>query len=146
MTPAIASNAERVDVRPVRLRLSRARGFDLQALSIATNGLSAVKVTRPGAWGNPFTVTDLKPAGTELNNGYIAVPTVADAVACFEEMMSVEGEPGRRSYELRARLHELSGRNLACWCHLPGEGEHDCCHAAVLLRLAPSSPIASPRP
>jgi hypothetical protein len=39
---------------PVRLRLSRARGFDLQVHSRAINGLSAVHVARPSRWGNPF--------------------------------------------------------------------------------------------
>lgn len=32
---------------PTRLRLSRKKGFDLQAHSIATNGLPAVVVARP---------------------------------------------------------------------------------------------------
>lgn len=32
--------------RPVRLRLSRAKGFDLQSLSQATNGLPAVNAAR----------------------------------------------------------------------------------------------------
>lgn len=37
--------------KPVRLQLSRRKGFDLQALSIATNGLPAVSVARPGKRG-----------------------------------------------------------------------------------------------
>lgn len=31
---------------------------------------------------------------------------------------------------------ELSGRDLACWCPLPTDGETDYCHAAHLLSLA----------
>ena len=31
---------------------------------------------------------------------------------------------------------ELRGKNLACWCPLPGLYEEDCCHASVLLMLA----------
>jgi hypothetical protein len=42
------------DCAPVRLRLSRARGFDLQALSRAVNDRPAVVVARPSRWGNPF--------------------------------------------------------------------------------------------
>ncbi len=38
-------------IRPVRLRLSRAKGFNLQAHSLATNGLEAVNVAR-GPAGN----------------------------------------------------------------------------------------------
>lgn len=37
---------------PVRLQLHRQRGFSLQALSEATNGLEVVNVARPGFWGN----------------------------------------------------------------------------------------------
>ncbi|WP_375453762.1 hypothetical protein [uncultured Methylobacterium sp.] len=40
-------------VQAVRLRLSRAKGFDLQAHSLAVNGLPAVVVARPTKWGNP---------------------------------------------------------------------------------------------
>ena len=31
---------------------------------------------------------------------------------------------------------DLAGRDLACWCPLPAEGEPDICHAALLLVLA----------
>ena len=34
-------------VKPVRLKLSRKRGFNLQELSRGTNGLEAVNVARP---------------------------------------------------------------------------------------------------
>lgn len=40
---------------PARLRLSRAAGFRLQALSLSLNNRPAVNVARPGRWGNPFT-------------------------------------------------------------------------------------------
>jgi hypothetical protein len=35
--------------KPVRLQLSRAKGFDLQAASMTLNGREAVVVSRPGA-------------------------------------------------------------------------------------------------
>ena len=44
--------------KPVRLQLSRRKGFDLQAVSFAKNGRPAVKVARPSMLGNPFTVED----------------------------------------------------------------------------------------
>jgi len=47
---------------PVRLRLSRRKGFNLQALSKWTNGRDVVSVVRPGRWGNPFRVTGDRPA------------------------------------------------------------------------------------
>ncbi len=120
---------------PVRLRLSRARAFDLQALSIATNGLRCVVVARPGFWGNPFTVTQhMRPGATvggSRLHGYLAVPSVEDAIACFRAMMTLPADPGQRAHEMRAHLHELRGHNLACWCKMGAP-----CHADVLLQLA----------
>lgn len=42
------------------------------------------------------------------------------------------------SYELDVEevRRDLGGRNLACWCKLPSEGEPDVCHAALLLLIA----------
>lgn len=129
---------------PVRLRLSRRKGFDLQALSRATNGLEAVKVTRPSIFGNPFSVLPKhKPgkmflgarailAGDLAFGGYVAVPTAEDAVECFREMMTM---PGDRPDVVRGRLATLRGKNLACFCALDAP-----CHADVLLELA-NSPI-----
>lgn len=116
-------------VTPVRLQLSRRKGFDLQKLSLAINGLPAVKVCRPGPWGNPFVVTEKVRAGAITGGFYFAVPTVEDAVECFREMLAFA--EGAHADWLRAHLHELHGKNLACWCK-PGEP----CHADVLLDLA----------
>lgn len=91
---------------PVRLQLSRRKGFDLQALSMATNGLPAVNVARPSKWGNPWTVE---------NTGRI------DAVLRF----ACETAP-------LLDVSPLRGKNLACWCALDGEP----CHADVLLEIA----------
>lgn len=120
--------------QPVRLQLSRRKGFDLQAHSQAVNGLPAIKVSRPGIWGNPFVVTEKVRPGVAVGShfvGYIAVPTAADAVATYGEMLATKTEPGTRAYELRRRLPELRGHNLACWCRAG-----DPCHADVLLELA----------
>lgn len=117
--------------RPVRLQLSRRKGFDLQALSLATNGLSAVNVARPGRWGNPFLIHPGQEPGRQWHgaaSGFYSVPTRADAVACFAEMMR---SPGEKADALRAALPELRGKNLACWC-----GPDEECHADVLLALA----------
>ena len=45
-------------VEPVRMKLSRLRGFDLQAYSLRLNGLPAVNVARPTLYGNPFIHND----------------------------------------------------------------------------------------
>jgi hypothetical protein len=114
---------------PVRLRLSRRAGFDLQAVSRATNGLPARVVTRPSVFGNPWKV------GPAM--------TLAEVVARHRAWIlgeSSDGALGPRLAALRAqvlaRLPELRGHNLACWCPLPAPGEADICHAAVLIALA----------
>ena len=113
---------------PVRLQLSRRRGFDLQAHSRAVNGLAAVSVARPTRWGNPF-----KPGPAE-DQGGVRIPAVTakDATAIFRQAMehTLDWSPSTR-----AELETLRGRNLACWCK-PG----DPCHADVPLELANKEP------
>jgi hypothetical protein len=111
---------------PIRLRLSRARGFDLQALSQAVNGLPALRVTRPGPFCNPFAVVPVRKAGAELNNGYIAVPTPEDAVACFREMWRAP----KLTEERRILLARLRGHNVACWFR-----PEDVCHGDAWLEM-----------
>jgi hypothetical protein len=111
--------------QPVRLQLSRVKGFNLQALSRATNGLDAVVVSRPSRWGNPHRV-----APAFVSRG-VSFPAVSQRGA-----VHLFAEDWRRLLELRpeqarADLDELRGKNLACWCK-PGEP----CHADVLLELA----------
>jgi hypothetical protein len=102
-------------MKPRRLQLSRRKGFNLQATSRATNGLVAVRVARPGKWGNPFRI------GRDGNQ--------AECVARFREFATAKA---RAEPEwLAALAAELGGRNLACWCR-PGTP----CHADVLLALA----------
>jgi len=96
-------------VKPVRLQLSRAKGFDLQKLSSEMNKLPAVNVARPTKWGNPFRVDTMRDA--------------SQAVAAYRERLMRDS--------LFRELRELRGKNLACWCK-PG----DPCHADVLLELA----------
>ena len=99
--------------KPVRLRLSRARGFNLQKISRETNGLAAVVVSQPSVWGNPYRATTL--AERKM------------AVAKFRASIA-------RKTTLRERARtELKGKNLACWCSLDGP-----CHADVWLEIANS--------
>lgn len=116
--------------KPVRLRLSRKKGFSLQRHSLAKNGLPAISVARPGPFGNPF-----------------VVGRHGDATQCvdyFERIMAGEVvDRGRYHMEPSAlaqvtaavrcgeRSTELKGFNLACWCRLDAP-----CHADVLLKLA----------
>ena len=109
---------------PVRLQLSRRKGFKLQAASRAVNGLDAVKVDRSTMWGNPW-----KP-GTWSNTLGRHVESVEEAVDLYRRNAWVEPH-------MVAWVQEnLRGKNLACWCAL--EAKH--CHADVLLKLANIDP------
>lgn len=104
---------------PVRLQLSRRKGFDLQALSRAANGLEAVNVARPSKWGNPFV------AGENYKTVMGTTRLVRDvehAVSLFRAIADCKVE------EIR---EELRGKNLACWCRAGKP-----CHADVLLKVA----------
>jgi len=116
--------------KPVRLQLSRRKGFDLQAHSKAINGLEAINCSRPGPYGNRFVVSP-RHSGN-VNVFYIAVPSADDAVECFDLVFEQEDAgPGSWGYELRAALPKLRGKNLACWCAVS-----EPCHCNVLLRRA----------
>ena len=94
---------------PLRLQLSRAKGFNLQAHSRAVNGLAAVNCARPGRWGNPF-----RARGTG---------TAEDCANAYRAWLIQGFRP--------ASFNQIRGKNLACWC-----GPQNCCHADVLLELA----------
>jgi hypothetical protein len=127
---------------PVRLQLSRHKGFDLQALSQATNGLPAVKVARPTKWGNPYKAMNDDAEG---------------AVRRFRRLFDVKpsrlrhmilnicsGRPGFGEgalLDMKLALPELRGKNLACFCRLDQP-----CHADVLLELANRPVCDAPSP
>jgi len=120
---------------PVRLRLSRAKGFDLQALSLATNGLPAVNVARPSVFGNPFTVAGCRAAGYSGDDREIARRVVEAFRVWIDTPYWRENWSGPESEAARAALLDamlrLRGKNLVCWCALDAP-----CHADVLLEIA----------
>ena len=95
---------------PTRVQLSRKKGFRLPP--------NTVTVSRPSRYGNPFNVTPDR--------------TQAMAVTAFEMWLTgnFTGLEKEKLFIL-STLHELKGKNLACWCK-PGTP----CHADVLLRMA----------
>lgn len=147
--------------RPVRIRLSRAKGFDLQALSYATNGLPAVNVARPSRWGNPWVC--IKPYGCPHSPVYDhgeesdGTPSMHCCIDTYREWIR-QGIAGEESHligkgggiraAILAQLGNikrtkacdgiplLRGKNLACWCPWPVPGQPDYCHASVLLEIA----------
>lgn len=88
---------------------------------------NTVSVCRPGVFGNPFSVLPNRRAGSRVGGamGYLAVPTVEDAIECFELYLKEKPE----LVELIKK--ELRGKNLACWCSLDKP-----CHADTLIRIA----------
>lgn len=98
------------DPKPVRLQLSRRKGFKL----VSPNGLPVVKVDRTTKWGNPYKVKDFK--------------SVQDCIACFRYRMESNRWTWPNKWQIR---EELCGKNLACWCRL-----NQPCHADVLLEIA----------
>ena len=124
--------ADRTTIAPVRLRLSRAKGFNLQAHSRAVNGLEAVKVDRSTEWGNPFrvgcSVSMRYPDGRRLSL-CDPIEDAEGAVAWFKSMWSVNIA---RHHGLIANYFSvIRGKNLACWCAIDAP-----CHADVLLEIA----------
>lgn len=106
-------DSQRGSLHPiVRHSLSRKAGWRMPP--------NTVKVSRPGRWGNPFLV------GPERTQG--------EAVSAFRIWLTTEGVtagiPERKQWMLD-HLHELRGKNLACWCK-PGTP----CHADVLIDMA----------
>ncbi|OMQ44976.1 hypothetical protein BKP54_11250 [Ensifer sp. 1H6] len=121
---------------PVRLQLSRAKGFNLQRHSLETNGLPAAIVARPSKYGNPVTeldFTDLQSIWREMGRKPIEGTWRQHAVRCFDAWIGGEiAEMGKPPTAAEIR-RDLKGQNLACWCK-PGEP----CHADVLLEIANS--------
>jgi hypothetical protein len=108
--------------RPIRVQMSRRKGFSLQG--VAGNGLPTARVDRTTRWGNIFIVGWPDPRTGER------VRTVIEAVEKFRAHLLA-------SPDLLAKTRaELKGKNLACWCSLPESGEPDYCHGAVLLEIA----------
>lgn len=113
-------------MKPQRIQLSRKKGFNLQRVSMALNGLAAVVVSQPTRFGNPFW------------KGYGCRMTAAHHYLIALQF-SLVGLPARskrdRHFERIAKhLPELRGKNLACWC--PKDMPDCYCHAGMLLEIA----------
>lgn len=96
----------------------------------------AVKVDRTTKWGNPFSWRDAQDAwgGTDAEARQAAVDMyhahiIDGAPAPAEADGTIDLHALRCHYF--AHLHELRGRDLACWCPA---GEP--CHADLLIEMA----------
>lgn len=75
---------------------------------------NSVVVSRPSKWGNPFPID--------------AKHDRASVVSKYREWITGD-DP--KAVALRAQLGELCGKDLLCFCPVPGP-----CHGDVLLELA----------
>jgi hypothetical protein len=117
--------------KPQRMVLSRRKGFDLQATSRALNGLPAKLVTRPGKWGNPFTIDEIASRyGPDRDAAQTrAVDLCSQWLRGTLDPTFSHGKPPDRQ-TIRT---ELGGHNLACWCKAGTP-----CQGDVLTELANS--------
>jgi hypothetical protein len=121
--------------RPIRVQLSRAKGWRMPP--------NTVKVTRPGPWGNPFVVWFGADAfGVDrwhVSHGscHWPAPTkeAATALAVQKHEHWLRSWLADQIVAPRHVLHELRGKNLACWCKVGTP-----CHADALLLLANHEP------
>lgn len=105
-------------IRPVRLRLQRKSGYNLQEASRLKNGLPAVNCARngrPNSHGNRFRV------------GHEAV----DAEDATKQHRAWVMAPENAAYRARVK-RELRAKNLACFCQL----DAPFCHVDTLLEVA----------
>ncbi len=125
LAPAAALDGAAGMGLPLRLQLSRERGFNLQALSRRTNGRGCVPVDRKTPWGNPYVVLKEGPFCYSVNgDGDFATREAATKEAVAKHAIDCE--------RIKPRIQShLRGVNLACWCAI---GEP--CHADTLLRIA----------
>ncbi len=85
---------------------------------------NTVKVDRTTKWGNPFVVG---------KTGFGYAEKVIDRRHAWQLFL---GAAAANDKLVEAARAELKGKNLACWCQLPGPYEDDECHASVLLKIA----------
>ncbi len=105
---------------PKRIQRKRAKGWRLPE--------GAVCVTRPGKFGNPFTVKGMRNAGYKMHDD-IAIQV---CVGAYRAWMKGEDHWAHSIPQpAPPDVSELRGKDLACWCKIG-----DPCHADVLLEIA----------
>jgi hypothetical protein len=120
-----------VTITPVRIKLHRTARWRLQAASLALNGLPGRAVTRPGPYGNPWTVAAYYDAGYRGDERTAAQHCVDAHLAWLEGRQHWAHSAVPPRMPVVPDLTPLRGHNLACHCALGMP-----CHADNLLLLA----------
>jgi hypothetical protein len=102
-----------------RIQRSRAKGYRMPP--------QAIYVGRPTIWGNPYTASSAMEAGYK-DGAKMAVWAFGQWLAGTKAWGDNRDE--RRTVIL-ARIAELRGHDLCCWCPLDQP-----CHADILIELA----------
>ena len=118
--------------QPIRIQRKRTKGWKMPD--------GAVYVGRPTAWGNPFPIAE---HGAKLSlalyrnvlNGLwspIVLQDLSDEdyARVYEARNAFLKRLGHR-YHPSEMLHELRGKDLACWCEIGAP-----CHGDILIELA----------
>jgi len=110
---------------PQRIQRKRTKGWKMPP--------NTVSVTRPGKWGNPFrSSTYTAEQAVELyRTAVMGAMPIAFAAGLVRHVSVMDLAKAQIDRLANLPLHELRGKNLACWCK-PGEP----CHADVLLDFA----------
>jgi len=114
-----AGQARATAERPRRVQLRRVKRWRMPA--------NTVKVDRTTLFGNPFSVKE---------NGHDSAVALHRAWLTGTSIGKELPKAAAKAQSRAGALPALRGKNLACWCPLPGHGEPDICHAALLLELA----------
>ncbi|MGW2520493.1 DUF4326 domain-containing protein [Streptomyces sp. NPDC001617] len=128
---------------PARIQRKRLPGWTLAGATTNPNG--AQIVDRTSRYGNPFKIgvdADDAAHATALYREWLETnsPTVYNPYAGADYLDAMNA---RRDWIL-AHVHELAGKDLACPCDLPADGEEDTCHARFLIDLADRMAKAAP--
>ena len=110
---------------PKRIQLSRKKGWRMPP--------NTVSVARPGLMGNPFKV-GVHGTARHCVQSYRRLLTGSVSLRRHNMLRILKGMEGRGEAhvaEMKARIPDLRGKNLACWCPLDAP-----CHADVLIELA----------
>lgn len=114
-------SADKTETAPVHAVVTRPRRHQRSRRKGSRLPDGVVCVTRPGKWGNPF-----ETAG-EFRSSLEAILGISGQ----SEFHSVNLQQFAHVNAIARNLHELRGKDLACWCGFDHE-----CHADVLIELA----------
>jgi Domain of unknown function (DUF4326) len=113
------------NIKPKRLQRSRKRGMRIPD--------GAINVCRPTLWGNPFTAQRFGHAKCVILHkawltGELGDFQLEQIGFCAREIEALT----RKRASILIRLHELTGKDLVCWCPVTSPW----CHAETYLALA----------